>query len=177
MVLESREMSSSNWTSLTPSCSMREVKTPYGNGRISATAMRLRTGASWAVVKTSSDSIVLHPPAEASSAMMFWKRQLGRREARSKKTFPIDRQRYASPQCGRWAGLSELENRINPCSLQVRQIVLPTTGGRDTSFRSPRCAGSPRGSRHQQAARVRAGRPANAHHAWLRAMKGRSTVT
>jgi hypothetical protein len=81
MVLESREMSSSNWTSLTPSCSMREVKTPYGNGRILATAMS-RTGASWAVVKTSSDSIVLHPPAEASSAMMFWKRQLGRREAR-----------------------------------------------------------------------------------------------
>src|SRR5438067_735803 len=64
-VSESREMSSSNWTSFTPSCSTSDVNTPYNV--LSVVGPEYATEADF----TSSDSMVLHPPAAPSSAMAF----------------------------------------------------------------------------------------------------------
>src|SRR3954470_14502056 len=55
-------MISSNCTSSTPSCSISEVKTPC--------IERQSLSSCFMVALTSSDSIVLQPPAEASSAMV-----------------------------------------------------------------------------------------------------------
>lgn len=84
MLSGSNWISSSNWTSLTPSCSMRKVKTPcpwFAKIRIKRREDRAEIGfvsllglgqaAKGRFRLTSSDSIVLHPPAEASSAMIM----------------------------------------------------------------------------------------------------------